>query len=296
MIASKPLAPRILVWMLVLPVLAWIGNALYALGAPGGWVKEYSPALVAAAFVTYLALHGGVRYGRWVMVRMVTIVFAIGWGAEQLSVKTGFPFGNYHYTEQMAPFVGHVPVFVLIAYALMGYASWSLACLLLSKRAVRLDVGAFLTIPILAALCMVVWDLSMDPLRATVEQRWVWAKSGLHLGVPLSNYLGWFLVTWLMFQSFALSLLARSNVDPRPQPPEWQYWLSIPLMYSAFAGEYLLNPFNGAVAASGIVVGSSEIQLQALYVQVSTLCLVTMVPLAMLGVRSALRSHSGAKG
>lgn len=276
-------------WFIALPLIAWAGNALYAFGEPQGWVKDYSPALVASALITYVFLHGRARYGGRTLGRFVLIVFAIAWISETISVITGFPFGNYHYTEIMAPYLWHVPVFVLPAYALMGYASWSLACLVLDRRGAHPDLLALLGVPLLAATAMVIWDLSMDPLRATLEGRWVWLDGGAHLGVPISNYLGWFGVTWLMFQSFAAYLYLRPKrrfpklVRPRT------YWVSVPLAYSAFAGEYLLNPVVGRSQLEMILINQTLVPTRSLYAEVAELCLVTMIPLAALGLVFALR-------
>lgn len=277
-------------WLIALPLMAWAGNALYALGEPQGWIKEYSPALVASALIAYVFLHGRARYGGRALGRFVVIVFAIAWTSETISMITGFPFGNYHYTEIMAPYLWHVPVFVLPAYALMGYASWSLACLLLDRRSGQPDGFALLCVPLLAALAMVLWDLSMDPLRATLESRWVWLDGGAHLGIPISNYLGWFGVTWLMFQSFAAYLYLRPERSFPKQVRSRGYWVSVPLAYSAFAGEYLLNPILGSSQTEPIFINQTLVPTSSLYAQVSGLCFVTMIPLALLGLVMALRS------
>jgi uncharacterized membrane protein len=205
-------------FLLTLIAAAWLGNALYAFGVSGGLVKYYSPAIVAVAMIAFVLLHGVQRYGKRLIGQFVLTVFTIGWTFETISIVTGIPFGTYHYTEIMAPFLGHVPVFVLPAYGVMGYASWSLATLILGQRGAGLDRVGLVLVPILAALLMVFWDLSMDHLRASVEGRWVWAEGGAHYGIPWMNYLGWMLVTWLMFQIFAV-LVARANlpeVDDKP--------------------------------------------------------------------------------
>lgn len=277
-------------WLIALPLIAWAGNALYALGEPQGWIKEYSPALVASALIAYVFLHGRARYGRRTLGRFVLIVFAIAWTSETISMITGFPFGNYHYTEIMAPYLWHVPVFVLPAYALMGYASWLLACLVLERRGAHVDRFALLGVPLLAATAMVIWDLSMDPLRATLEGRWVWLDGGAHLGIPISNYLGWFGVTWLMFQSFAAYLYLNPARSFPKQVRSREYWVSVPLAYSAFAGEYLLNPFVGGSQLEMTLVNQTLVPTSSLYAQVSGLCFVTMIPLALLGLVMALRS------
>ncbi|MFN3171666.1 MAG: carotenoid biosynthesis protein [Hyphomicrobiales bacterium] len=279
-------------WLIALPLIAWAGNALYALGEPQGWIKDYSPALVASALIAYVFLHGRARYGGRTLGRFVLIVFAIAWISETISMITGFPFGNYHYTEIMAPYLWHVPVFVLPAYALMGYASWSLACLVLDRRGAHLDRFALLCVPLLAATAMVIWDLSMDPLRATLEGRWVWLDGGAHLGVPISNYLGWFGVTWLMFQSFAAYLYLHPKCRFPKLVRSRAYWISVPLAYSAFAGEYLLNPVVGSSQLEMILINQTLVPTRSLYADVAGLCLSTMIPLAALGLVMALRSSA----
>lgn len=283
--------PRVVIWLLFLPMLAWLGNALYAIGSPESWLRHYSPALVAAALITYVYLHGRMQFGGAALWRFVLIVFSIGWLFESLSVATGLPFGQYHYTEIMAPYLWHVPVFVLPAYALMGYASWSLAVLLLRKRGTN-NKRMLLSVPLLAASAMVIWDLSMDPLRASLEGRWIWLEGGAHFGVPISNYFGWFVVTWCMFQCFAIYLNTR--------PAGWQptsvrsrrYWLSVPLAYCAFSGEYLLNPLIGSQASQFVTINGAETPVSELYFTVAWICLFTMIPLGALGVISALRQTS----
>lgn len=277
-------------WLIALPLIAWAGNALYALGEPQGWIKDYSPALVASALIAYVFLHGRARYGGRALGRFVLIVFVIAWISETISMITGFPFGNYHYTEIMAPYLWHVPVFVLPAYALMGYASWSLACLVLDRCSAHPDRFALLGVPLLAATAMVIWDLSMDPLRATLEGRWVWLDGGAHLGIPISNYLGWFGVTWLMFQSFAAYLYLRPERRFPKLVRSRLYWASVPLAYSAFAGEYLLNPVVGSSQLELIRINQTLVPASSLYADVAALCLFTMIPLAALGLVMALRT------
>lgn len=242
--------------------------------------------------IAFVIMHARRRYGGEALWRFTLIVFAIAWVFESISVLTGFPFGRYHYTEVMAPFLWHVPVFVLPAYLLMAYFSWSLATLILGRRGARPDRVAFFAVPVLAAAAMVTWDLSMDILRATVEGRWVWIDGGPHFGIPVSNYLGWFLVTWLMFQSFAI-YLRRRPADSWPPAPEGRaFWLSVPLAYAAFAGEYLLNPFTGTATGLVAQVNGVEVPVDMLFAGAAKVCLLTMVPLAVAGVLAALRPRS----
>jgi Carotenoid biosynthesis protein len=61
-----------------------------------------------------------------------------------------------------------------------------------------------LAVPIIAASVMVQWDVVMDPPNATLGHAWVWHDGGGYFGVPLSNFVGWYLTVWLFFQAFAL--------------------------------------------------------------------------------------------
>ena len=269
---------------------AWFGNALYALGEPGGLLKEWSPALVAGAMIAFLVVHGRRCHSGRQLFLFVLSVFLVGWFFETVSMMTGFPFGNYHYTELMSPFLGHVPVSVMPAYCVMGYASWSLARLLLARTGDPGDPVFRFAVPALAAFLMVVWDISMDPLRATVEGRWVWLDGGVHYGVPPENFFGWALVTWIMFQAFALIVSARREPPAVPLPPAQRrrYWLSVPLVWTAFAGEYLLNPLVTGRADSVLVEGAG-VPVVELFESIAILCATTMLPLALLGVMAVLR-------
>ena len=269
---------------------AWFGNVLYALGSPGGMLKEWSPALVAGAMIAFLLVHGRRTYSGRQLLSFVVLVFLIGWFFETVSLMTGFPVGNYHYTELMAPFLGHVPVSVMPAYCVMGYASWSMARLLLARTEWSGDNVLRFGVPVLAATLMVVWDLSMDPLRATVEGRWVWSGGGAHYGVPLENYIGWAFVTWIMFQSFALVVTGRHEPPARkvPRSAHRYLWLSVPLIWAAFAGEYLLNPLVSD-RTDFVMIDGALVPVAEIFASVAFLTATTMLPLALLGVFAAMR-------
>ncbi len=264
---------------------AWTGNALYAAGAPGSGLKYWSPALVAGAMIAFFVIHGRQLYSGRQLLAFAVTVFLVGWFFETVSVLTGFPFGNYHYTELMAPFLGHVPVSVMPAYCVMGYVSFSMARILLNRLGGRPDAVLRFGVPIAASLLMVVWDLSMDPLRATIERRWVWLDGGSHFGVPVENYFGWAFVTWIMFQAFTL-LLGRGRAKSLALTPAEtaRYWLSVPIIYLAFAVEYVLNPVFAASGARAVSVNDLEMAAAEIEAQIAFLTATTMLPLAIFAV------------
>lgn len=269
---------------MLLPALAWLGNGLYAIGPIGGLLETLAPIVVAAALFTFVVMHGSARYGPGLLLRFVLSVFLVGWSFETISVVTGFPFGWYHYSEIMAPFIGHVPVFVLPAYLFMGYASWSLACLFTGQRQIAVKGIRVVAMPALAAFFMVVWDLSMDPLRATLEGRWLWQSGGAYYGIPASNFLGWFAVTWAMFLVFSLQLRRRTRLPTHSAPMSRKFWLGVPLAYGSFSGEYLLNPLTGKARGLSIVIAEQSMSVQNLYIEIALICGLTILPIACLGL------------
>ena len=48
--------------------------------------------------------------------------------------------------------------------------------------------------------------VGFDPIRSTIEHIWIWRDGGGYNGVPLTNFLGWYLTVWIIYQTFALFL------------------------------------------------------------------------------------------
>jgi putative membrane protein len=153
----------------------------------------------------FALVHGAAAYGRRGSAVFAALCVGIGALAETLSLRTGFPFGRYHFTGVMGPKVLDLPVLLALAYLGMGYISWTLASLIARNR-------LFAT-PLLGSAIMTAWDLSMDPHWATLYQAWIWHDGGPYFGVPLSNFVGWYATAYIYFQGFALYCRAR------PKPP-----------------------------------------------------------------------------
>ena len=90
----------------------------------------------------------------------------------------------------------------------------------------------------LVRLIMVAWDLANDPVWANINRLWVWQHSGAYLGVPVTNFLGWYLVVYLIYQSFAIYLRGHTPVA-NPLPSGYWHWAVIFYALSA-AGTLLL--------------------------------------------------------
>ena len=72
----------------------------------------------------FAAIHGSRTYGRRGMVLFCSLCLGVGSLMESLSLRTGFPFGHYHFTRLMGPQVAGLPILLALADLGMGYASW----------------------------------------------------------------------------------------------------------------------------------------------------------------------------
>jgi len=209
---------------------------LVAIVALAGTPSPIAQGLAVGGAITAFA-HGLRVYGCSGIVVFLAFSLTATFALENLSIITGFPFGHYHFEVAAAlPHVGAVPIIVGLLYFAMGYFSWMIASLLLDDADIHMDRALnVVALPLIAAFVMVQWDVVMDPPNATLYRAWIWHDGGGYFGVPLSNYVGWYLTVWLFYQAFALFVYFRpSSVRPRPHGS----WLPPILVYLAVALSY----------------------------------------------------------
>jgi uncharacterized membrane protein len=184
---------------------------------------------VFAFFASYLVaavLHLGWKKTIWFTVAGYLIAFA----SEYSSINNGFPYGWYYYidtTRGKELWIAGVPFFDSLSYVFLAYCSYATALLVLAplKRIkgdlIQLETGRLrrsFSALLLGSLFQVFLDIVTDPV-ALQGRRWFlgqiygYKEVGIHFGVPLSNYLGWWLVSAVMIA--ALQLIDRFVGDNR---------------------------------------------------------------------------------
>lgn len=160
----------------------------------------------------FALIHGARAYGLRRVIVFTVLCLGVGTFFESVSLRTGFPFGHYYFTDLMGPKVFNLPVLLALAYVGMGYFSWVLAVAILGCQSEPLSGRKTLLLPLTASFIMTAWDLSMDAVWADIDRAWVWRDGGWYYGVPTSNFLGWLLTTYIFYQLFALYLRSRAIV------------------------------------------------------------------------------------
>ncbi|SDW32255.1 carotenoid biosynthesis protein [Nitrosomonas oligotropha] len=158
--------------------------------------------------------------------------YLIAFTSEKLSITTGFPYGWYYYiddTSHQELWVWGVPFFDSLSYVFLTYCSYTTALFILSPlatkgtdlitletRAIRHSWAAL----ILGAFLQTFLDIIIDPV-ALQGNRWFlgqiygYYEAGLHFGVPISNYLGWLLTSFLLVAALQQIDRKRDGKTPR---------------------------------------------------------------------------------
>jgi putative membrane protein len=194
-------------------------------------------ALHVLAPIVFALIHGAMFYRTRGILIFFAICLVVGNIIENVGVRTGFPFGSYYFTDLMGPKLFVVPIQLGLAYLGMAYLSWTLGRVILGNMRSPVTGSRVVTLPLIAAFVMVAWDFSQDPVWSTVLHLWIWRQGGVYFGVPVSNFLGWYLTVYVFYQLFALYLRGRStNPDPLPS----SYWNVAILFYAVSAAGNIL--------------------------------------------------------
>lgn len=179
----------------ILYALLWVGGiANYVFfSEPSPSAAWAGPLFLLCAFLLAL-LPAAPALRNWLIISA-----AGGFLAELLGLHSGLLFGSYHYGDALGPKLLGVPLAIAFAWGVLLAFAARLAMPL--SRLAGAAIGA---------LWMVVADLLIDPLASGPLEYWQWPGGGPYFGVPLHNFLGWFIVSFIL-----LMLLPRTTRVPR---------------------------------------------------------------------------------
>jgi putative membrane protein len=187
---------------------------------------------VFAFLAVYLV--AAVTHLGWRKTLCFTVIgYLIAFVSEFSSINTGIPYGWYYYidtTKTQELWIAGVPFFDSLSYVFLAYCSYTAALLTVSPvKAYRWNLVTLETrslrrsfsVLLLASLYQTFLDIIIDPV-ALQGHRWFlgqiygYPETGVHFGVPLANYIGWWIVSFLMV--FALQRID-SAVAKRVERP-----------------------------------------------------------------------------
>lgn len=126
----------------------------------------------------------------------MVLAFFIGMAAEWIGVHTGYLFGAYHYGENLGPLWWGVPIIIGINWVMLTIISASIAI----RVPVHWIIKAFIGTVLMLGL-----DLLIEPV-AIISDYWIWDGE-----IPISNFVGWFLIAFLIQVLYFSQHLAEQN-------------------------------------------------------------------------------------
>ncbi|WP_198283399.1 carotenoid biosynthesis protein [Sphingomonas sp. PAMC 26605] len=238
---------------------------------------------VAGLSIAFLAVHAVIVLGAPRAAMFAGISLAVTFAIENIGTATGVPYGHYAFlVGSTLIHIGAIPIIVGPLYCAFGYQAWIIACLLVGAdiNGPR-DRLSLIAVPVVAAFTITQWDVVMDPPSATIGHAWIWFDGGGYFGVPLSNFLGWFLTTWIFLQLFALATYRLR--DRHPRGPSASYFLVFPILtYMASGLSHLmplLDPDMRVLDGAGRAWSSADIRTSA-----AVIALFTMLPTSLLAL------------
>lgn len=159
--------------------------------------------------------------GLWRTAVFFVLSTGISAASELIGTGTGWPFGNYEYTDYLGyRLLDRVPFTIPLSWFYMGLACYLFARVVVAIVGHRLgQTGKTLWTVGLGTYFVIVWDLVLDPAMAHEDlsvKFWEWHETGPYFGMPLQNYVGWGL-TALAYMGLS-RLIWRAEADPTKIP------------------------------------------------------------------------------
>lgn len=201
--------------------------------------------LLMTTGVVFAAVVLGYFWWRFGAADMVSFAILSGGFTAIMDLLSSFVARNYEYPGQSPLWVS---AFIFCGWIGMCGSSLLIAEGILCRRGEDLLTGrgTWWRAPLLTATIAVVTDLFMDPV-AVAAGYWVWLKeANVYYGIPLLNFVGWFVLMWLAPLSWIV--IAR-----RRERTVWRKGVLaiaaiVPLCVAAAILSVMLN---GAIAALG---------------------------------------------
>ncbi|ARI77678.1 carotenoid biosynthesis protein [Halobacillus mangrovi] len=172
------------------------------------------------------------------------IIIIVSIYVEHLGVAYSFLFGSYSYNTNFGIKIFDTPLTIGFAWLLIMGCSHELA------KVITQDIGKIarpIAFILVGALIAVTMDLILDPVSFKVKQYWIWQGSGFYYDIPLSNFIGWFLLSALFHLFFILW-----SPPAKTRETIWPNRMS--LMFGLIIFMFCLIAFTGGIAGAAILV------------------------------------------
>lgn len=168
-------------------------------------LQRVTIAIVLAGALLML-VHAHLAYGWRYALSYLSITTLFSFLIELIGVKTGWPFGEYSYSQTLGAQLFGVPLLVPCAWLMMAHP-----ILVIARRVTKHWVF------LVGGYGLMAWDLFLDPQMVSAD-RWTW-KVDSHTvpfepTIPLSNAIGWLLAGMALMALLHVALPLERRKEP----------------------------------------------------------------------------------
>ena len=183
-------------------------------------IIDFLGSLLPFFALSLVIIHSALNLGKKNTSIFFIAAFIFALFSESVGVKYGLIFGHYYYNPALTPFFfGLVPVMNVISWLPIIYMSYTFANMILNgfgspKPNIKQNKSYMLILLVLlsaiSGLVATNLDMLVDPVVVST-QGWFWIGGGPYFGVPISNFIGWFMVTFVctflfrLYESFKIN-------------------------------------------------------------------------------------------
>lgn len=165
----------------------------------------------AISAIIAIGLHGTYLFGLHILY-LLLLTYIVSTVVELVALKTpirclGVKFWyhlNRPFFSSRIRFLNVYPLEVSLAWVILKYLSFCLATIITKAFLLPQMLVILLTPSILVSL-----DFIIDPIAVNISKSWQWEKGSRYFGIPLRNFLGWYIVGFLSTLIFALIIPER---------------------------------------------------------------------------------------
>jgi len=192
-----------LLWFTTVIYLAWVAVTPFLPGRtseppasqPGIEWSGDSILVLLAVFVTLNLLRR--EFGRRDAIKAITVIAAGSTLATLISVKTGFPFGWFLYTERLgSQLISGLPWVVPAGWLLLVLNAYLICSAIFAEFRLENPRDADLLVVIISSLVVALMALVIEPVASNVRLYWFWLETDrAYYGAPRLNFVGWLTTT-----------------------------------------------------------------------------------------------------
>jgi putative membrane protein len=193
--------------LFVIILAAEISNKIYSFGPSTEIVPDWIKSVIVFSMCSMYLFWS---IGNKKAIVFLIIALSVSFLLELIGVTAGYPLGiTYSYDKSFSPFnVFGLPVIVPINWAIINILGYSIVTSMLTlsgrnKPNANSKKISLVLLIILDALVVTSMDVILDPLRVA-QGSWTWLEGGPFYGVPISNYIGWFVVASISIGVFRI--------------------------------------------------------------------------------------------